>query len=1085
MVGTRALFLSSRDIFLSFFVFILRINVIIDQKFVDKSLVGKSNIYHICVRHTRNEHRSGPLQGGMVKMKESTCRGLLLILIALIAILVFSGEPIETQASETPDITRLVFFRGGDPVSVERNTIALLTAADIAPDPEAPYATAEAAVRAVVAGPSGAERAGGLSTPWPEGSVVDAVEPTGEGISIRVSVPGAFLERRFSQEVSDEIIHQLIGTLEPLPGVEGFSLYVRDLDGTVPEHRPMSDFLPDLPPVPNKPHEKEEGAGAPPGAPGRLGGPPAWGQPQPTGALTWKSIFISQSHGWYDHETLGWITQRGTTCDIVEDFINPEAVNQYLVQYLWNAGAGVYTCRERDMNTNEVIVDDTSPGFSTTGAWTTTGSPTGYFGSSFAWAPVSTVGTSTATFMPTLPAEGDYAVYVWYHHGTDHTHDARYIVNHSGGSTVVLQSQQLDGYTWKHIGTYHFPAGASPHYGSVTISNQGSDPGRIVLADAVRFGGGMGTVYHEGSTVSGKPRWEESGYYFAHYMGCPECSTGTVSAMPRYAKWENEAWEDSLYLSWHTNAPNPGTGTSSFVYSSGGWNGPFTGVAGSLDLQDILHWELINDIRAGYDAGWRDRGQHTADFGEVNPYYNDEMPAVLFELAFHDTPSDALYLKDPKFRRLAARAFYQGIVKYFADRDGIEPKLAPETPTHFMARNDGAGGVILAWMPPPSNSGDDYLGDPATSYRIYVSRDGRGFENALETSGRAAALGRLDRGGLYYFRLTAVNEGGESFPTETLAVRVYGGDALPVLVVNAFDRIDRYSLIWQDDGGSIDWNLRMFLDRMNRYSYIIEHAEAIAAFGIPFDSCSNEAAAEGFIDLSNYVMVDWIDGEESNRDETLSSLEQLVIAAYLEGGGNLFMSGAEIAWDLDYLGDASDRAFYHNYLHALYTADDSEVYGVSGVPGSIFHGLSGLTYDDSTHGTYDVDWPDCVDPYGDGVLALTYDGTAWGAGIQADTGTYRVINLGFPFETIYPATSRAAVMARVMNFLLEVQCTDDDGDGYAPEGGPCGPADCDDADPAVHPGAAEICDNGVDDNCNGLIDHPLEGCASCLIGSVP
>ena len=502
---------------------------------------------------------------------------------------------------------------------------------------------------------------------------------------------------------------------------------------------------------------------------------------------------------------------------------------------------------------------------------------------------------------------------------------------------------------------------------------------------------------------------------------------------------------------------------------------------GSLELQDALHAEVINDIRTGYDADWTDRGHRTADFGEVNPIYNDEMPAVLFELAFHDTPADALTLKDPKFRKLAARAFCQGIVKYFAGRDGIEAKLAPEPPTHFAAVNNGAGGVILSWEPPPANTGDDLLGDPATAYRIYTSRDGRGFEDALETTGRSARVADLGPGRLYFFRVTAVNAGGESFPTETLAVNLYEGDALPLLVVNGFDRIDAYSLVEQDEGGALGPVLRMFLDRMNRYDYIIEHTEAIAASGYPVDSCSNEAVAEGLVDLSAYAMVDWIAGEEATTDETLSVTEQGVLGEYLGGGGALLISGAEIAWDLDSRGSAADRTFYHTYLHAAYAADDAEVYSVSGTPGGIFDGLTGLTFDDGTHGFYDVDWPDCLEPYDGSVLALAYDGTPWGAAVQVDTGTSRVVNLGFPLETIYPAASRAALMTRAIDFLVQWTCTDDDGDGHAAEGGECGPADCDDTDPEVHPGAAEICDNGMDDNCNGLVDHPLEGC-DCFIG---
>ena len=47
-------------------------------------------------------------------------------------------------------------------------------------------------------------------------------------------------------------------------------------------------------------------------------------------------------------------------------------------------------------------------------------------------------------------------------------------------------------------------------------------------------------------------------------------------------------------------------------------------------------------------------------------------------------------------------------------------------------------------------------------------------------------------------------------------------------------------------------------------------------------------------------------------------------------------------------------------------------------------------------------------------------------------------------------------------------CTDADGDGYCAENN-----DCDDSDPNVNPGTAEVCGDGIDNNCDGNIDEEI------------
>jgi hypothetical protein len=49
-------------------------------------------------------------------------------------------------------------------------------------------------------------------------------------------------------------------------------------------------------------------------------------------------------------------------------------------------------------------------------------------------------------------------------------------------------------------------------------------------------------------------------------------------------------------------------------------------------------------------------------------------------------------------------------------------------------------------------------------------------------------------------------------------------------------------------------------------------------------------------------------------------------------------------------------------------------------------------------------------------------------------------------------------------------CTDLDNDTYSPDGGSCGPTDCDDNDATINPGAIEDCTDGIDNDCDGAVD---------------
>jgi hypothetical protein len=272
----------------------------------------------------------------------------------------------------------------------------------------------------------------------------------------------------------------------------------------------------------------------------------------------------------------------------------------------------------------------------------------------------------------------------------------------------------------------------------------------------------------------------------------------------------------------------------------------------------------------------------------------------------------------------------------------------------------------------------------------------------------------LDPDSCYYVKIAGVNGAGIGPMSELLASSVSTLED-PVLIVNGFDR--------QTIGNSKD--------------FIRQHAEALLELGYTFISATNEAMTDGLLSFPFYSALIYILGEESTADETFSDTEQDIIEAYLKAGGKMFISGAEIAWDLDYKGSSSDKAFCHNYLHLAYRQDapnnaTGTYYNVYALGDTIFSDLSSFAFDNGTHGTYNVRYPDVFTPQNEAQTFLKYTGCNTGAAGIVYQGLFpggssegKIMVLGFPFETVYPEAARTAILGEFFEFAEQGLAVED------------------------------------------------------------
>ncbi len=351
----------------------------------------------------------------------------------------------------------------------------------------------------------------------------------------------------------------------------------------------------------------------------------------------------------------------------------------------------------------------------------------------------------------------------------------------------------------------------------------------------------------------------------------------------------------------------------------------------------------------------------------------------------------------------------KGIGMWALGYDGTNPELwellyakfsggaAPNSPHNLSIINTGNGTIKIDFN--GADGADEFI----------ILREYLEIENDSDTLGifseSPIIVTGLTEGEPYYLTVVAKNIFGNSAPTEMLGVVPTTGD-VSCLIVNGFDRMAGTN---------------------NTLDFIRQHGSALHTAGYSFNTASNEAVINGNISLTDYHYVDWILGEEGTTTSVFTSIEQSLVKLYLESGRFLFVSGSEIGYDLSGQGNTSDNQFYTNYLKANYISDaaGNNVYNGYGVENSILNGITGITFDDGSQGTYDVDWPDGILPVGGASVCAKYVGVNYGSqggmGIEY-VGTFGsgnaeggLVYLAVGFETIYPQSKRNEIMTEIMN----------------------------------------------------------------------
>ena len=812
-----------------------------------------------------------------------------------------------------------------------------------------------------------------------------------------------------------------------------------------------------------------------------------------------RHIALWQSHGLYYAQTAHrWEWQRARMFGTVEDLFTQSFVLPYLTPMLENAGATILIPRERDTQIHEIIIDNdrSTPGseykeLDGEKAWsdgekagfghiqaTYTNGENPFTQGTYRQTVTQRKGKeSLIEWIPEIPESGNYAVYASYQSFPNSTEQALYTIHHAGGETTIAVNQTMGGGTWIYLGNFKFTAHEQAHE-RIVLTNQSNKSGKIITADAIKIGGGMGNIarsplespYPIEAETSGYPRFTEAARYWLQWAGMPDSIYSKsafhndyqddIYARPRWVNYLKEQAHIPIDMAFafHSDAgttPDDSIIGTLGIYMSKSNDGIYTNRKSreiARDLTDMIQTQILSDVRKVYNPQWSRRGMWNQSYIEARI---PDVPTMLLELLSHQNFADMRYGLDPRFRFLICRAIYKGMLRYICFQNKQEPIVQPLPPDRLYTELVETNKVRIGWK-----AVQDTLEESAspTAYILYSRKDSGGFDNGTLVKGEEIIL-PIETGIIHSYKVAAVNKGGISLPSEIVSVyrSPKGEKDKTVLIVNGFDRISgpasfesaadslagflyavdrgvpylndiafigdqfefRRTATWNsnDNNGHGDSynNYAGQVIAGNTFDYPFIHGQAMAETGYSFVSCSHKSLAEGVVKPDTYPIIDLILGKQ--RQPVITPVLQDTLRSYLAQGGNLLVSGTNLFSDS--WGNAQDRTFVEEVLKGKLASRNASKEGIVNSCASPYGYINGR-YTFRTRPNpicYSIESVDGVLPADKlAHTILRYPENNIGAGIVYE-GKYRTCSLGFPFEALQTPSERNRLMESILRFF--------------------------------------------------------------------